>query len=371
MGQGSTFSAAARVEAAWLSSLDYESVNGAISYVAPKPPLDPGCSNTCSYASNGICMDGGEGAEYEDYCELGTDCEDCGPRVVVMPPAPPPPPSAPELPRVFSIRALSLPLTSTAGDCTVVITPCEACRAGKEEDIGGTLVVSYRAPVNLDAEHTAPRHSNLVEVQFLHTRRKHSSIQYGAGSDLYASLRTNDAYYVPWSGLAVAVCSHDDLTAQVAFAYSPVRLPRHRGRGLCLLTACLPTHRLFAYSPLVCLLTACGVCTGGLCLLTRAIECDRHSPRPLWLCLTAAAVATAAGDHRRLSVRQALHAPPDVLLPRHSLHLQLARLVARDWRGGRGVQHGSVLKWPEVLPIQAGHQMACHGLTRNHGALCG
>ena len=232
MGQGSTFSAAARVEATWLSTSAYEGTNGAISYVPP-PPKDTGCSNMCNYASDGFCEDGGAGAEY-DWCDLGTDCEDCGPRTIYTPPASPPS-LAPSLPAVISIRALTLPPTSSTGDCTVVLMPCEHCRsdtASKADDIGGTLVVSYRAPVGLDVVHSRAKHANLVEVQFLHQRI--AAGKFGGGSDLYASLRTNDAYYVPWSGQAVAVCSHDDSTAQVAFAQSAVRVQAiDAARALC------------------------------------------------------------------------------------------------------------------------------------------
>jgi len=37
------------------------------------------CTNTCHYANNGECDDGGSGSHYDD-CELGTDCNDCGQR---------------------------------------------------------------------------------------------------------------------------------------------------------------------------------------------------------------------------------------------------------------------------------------------------
>ena len=37
------------------------------------------CTDTCRYASDGACDDGGEGSDYA-LCELGTDCADCGPR---------------------------------------------------------------------------------------------------------------------------------------------------------------------------------------------------------------------------------------------------------------------------------------------------
>lgn len=37
------------------------------------------CSNSCEYADDGFCDDGGEGSDYDD-CALGSDCGDCGPR---------------------------------------------------------------------------------------------------------------------------------------------------------------------------------------------------------------------------------------------------------------------------------------------------
>ncbi len=38
-----------------------------------------GCTNTCEFSFNTFCEDGGEGSDY-NFCELGTDCADCGPR---------------------------------------------------------------------------------------------------------------------------------------------------------------------------------------------------------------------------------------------------------------------------------------------------
>ena len=37
------------------------------------------CNNTCEYALDGDCDDGGSGAEFSS-CHLGADCSDCGPR---------------------------------------------------------------------------------------------------------------------------------------------------------------------------------------------------------------------------------------------------------------------------------------------------
>ena len=70
---------------------------------SPPPPLEPGqfelCSNTCYHSSwsydyyqHGYsCNDGGPGAEH-NYCALGTDCANCGGRLVYPPPSPPSPP---------------------------------------------------------------------------------------------------------------------------------------------------------------------------------------------------------------------------------------------------------------------------------------
>lgn len=43
------------------------------------------CTGTCSDDSDGVCDDGGPGAEYT-LCEFGSDCTDCGPRTGEAPP---------------------------------------------------------------------------------------------------------------------------------------------------------------------------------------------------------------------------------------------------------------------------------------------
>ena len=51
---------------------------------APPPPQYPGgarCTDTCQYASDNDCDDGGVGAEFA-ICEVGSDCQDCGPRAM-------------------------------------------------------------------------------------------------------------------------------------------------------------------------------------------------------------------------------------------------------------------------------------------------
>ena len=44
-----------------------------------------------AFQSNGVCDDGGHGSEYS-FCDIGSDCADCGIR-----PMPPPPPDYPSL----------------------------------------------------------------------------------------------------------------------------------------------------------------------------------------------------------------------------------------------------------------------------------
>ena len=69
----------------------------------PPPPGPPGsgtCVNTCVFASDGDCDDGGHGSEFH-HCDACTDCNDCGQRsgcVFGVPPPSPPPPKPPKMP---------------------------------------------------------------------------------------------------------------------------------------------------------------------------------------------------------------------------------------------------------------------------------
>jgi hypothetical protein len=60
-------------------------------YTAPDagpPPPPPGlCTDTCEYASDGYCDDGGAGSDGA-VCPWGSDCADCGPRTGTPPPPP-------------------------------------------------------------------------------------------------------------------------------------------------------------------------------------------------------------------------------------------------------------------------------------------
>lgn len=59
------------------------------------------CLETCNYASDGDCDDGGPGTEYA-ICTLGTDCTDCGTRYINTPPSPPPS-SVPDLTGLYEM----------------------------------------------------------------------------------------------------------------------------------------------------------------------------------------------------------------------------------------------------------------------------
>ena len=57
------------------------------------PPLSPPpmvCMDTCATAGDGVCQDGGWQA-FGSMCDFGTDCSDCGSRLLLDPPPSPPP----------------------------------------------------------------------------------------------------------------------------------------------------------------------------------------------------------------------------------------------------------------------------------------
>jgi|GEM_PF-5978052 hypothetical protein len=67
---------------------DRELVEVVASSRAPLPSEDGGsCRDTCRWAHDGVCDDGGEGAAYS-VCERGTDCADCGARSPMAAPVP-------------------------------------------------------------------------------------------------------------------------------------------------------------------------------------------------------------------------------------------------------------------------------------------
>lgn len=51
---------------------------------SPPPPTASSCGNTCNFADDDDCDDGGPGAEF-GICALGTDCTDCGTRTTPRP----------------------------------------------------------------------------------------------------------------------------------------------------------------------------------------------------------------------------------------------------------------------------------------------
>lgn len=66
-------------------SVNLQVITGVLEFCQVTPPLvedEPdagGCSNTCTFASDGDCDDGGLGSDFS-LCDIGTDCADCGSR---------------------------------------------------------------------------------------------------------------------------------------------------------------------------------------------------------------------------------------------------------------------------------------------------
>ena len=80
----------------------------------PTPPTIICCADSCQYRADSDCDDGGPGNDYA-FCDLGTDCTDCGSRC--------PPPSVPPL--AASPSSPSSPLGSppppTAPPATIIV----------------------------------------------------------------------------------------------------------------------------------------------------------------------------------------------------------------------------------------------------------
>ena len=119
----------------------------------PLPPHVPGtvCTNTCDdpghnewgfngglnphsysyghreevegHSEDGVCNDGGDGSA-DHICAIGTDCADCGPRIV-EPPSPPPLPPSP--PRRRRTHLVCRPLRPRASTSTATSTATGSC----------------------------------------------------------------------------------------------------------------------------------------------------------------------------------------------------------------------------------------------------
>jgi len=86
--------------------VDLTGVEGSVTVLpAPSPPSPPSppllpptlplaspppmiCLNTCGTDGDGVCQDGGWGA-FGSMCDFGTDCSDCGSRLLLDPPPSP------------------------------------------------------------------------------------------------------------------------------------------------------------------------------------------------------------------------------------------------------------------------------------------
>lgn len=103
---------------------------------SPTTFRDPDCRNTCYVSYNGQCDDGGYGSEHA-ICELGSDCDDCGPRLrLPPPPSSSLPPPLPPLPTYFitsleEFRQSWREALRAATDATIEIAPGSHFEFGK------------------------------------------------------------------------------------------------------------------------------------------------------------------------------------------------------------------------------------------------
>ena len=92
--------------------VDLTGVEGSVTVLPAPPPFPPQpppaspppmiCLDTCGTAGDTVCQDGGWKA-FGSMCAFGTDCSDCGSRLLIDPPPsppvfPPPPPPTPQPP---------------------------------------------------------------------------------------------------------------------------------------------------------------------------------------------------------------------------------------------------------------------------------
>lgn len=82
------------------------------------------CTNTCNFASDGECDDGGVGAEFSTSCSFGDDCADCGLRMI------PAGATAVVVHEVVIVLTASGDVASYVGATTVLIAQAFADTAG-------------------------------------------------------------------------------------------------------------------------------------------------------------------------------------------------------------------------------------------------
>jgi len=135
----------------------------------PSPPASLGvCQNTCVFANDQVCDDGGPGAAYTE-CTVGSDCADCGlrlddsppPSVLAPPPPPPPPPSTSSLPTPPppppGVGCDPTPTSATCADtcpqlCSLcACRGCDACAAVTLEVVASGSIDDYANTSDLQA----------------------------------------------------------------------------------------------------------------------------------------------------------------------------------------------------------------------------
>jgi hypothetical protein len=113
------------VEGVHIKERDIGTLKGSEKVVCTYPPPAPPavCMDTCGTAGDGVCQDGGWKA-FGSMCEFGTDCSDCGSRLLLDPPPsppvfPPPPPPKPLPP----LPGTSSEAPGTSSEAGTVLVP--------------------------------------------------------------------------------------------------------------------------------------------------------------------------------------------------------------------------------------------------------
>ena len=129
------------------------------------------CLDTCGTASDTVCQDGGWAAS-GNWCDFGTDCSDCGSRLLLDPPPsppvfPPPPPPAPLPPGAGAEATSDSGATQDAGPGLAIGLALGGCLL--VATLGATILVWHRKrrmqPPPSSASTAAPQQVEVIVTQ--------------------------------------------------------------------------------------------------------------------------------------------------------------------------------------------------------------
>ena len=178
--------------------VDLTGVEGSVTVLPAPPPFPPQpppaspppmiCLDTCGTAGDTVCQDGGWKA-FGSMCAFGTDCSDCGSRLLLDPPPsppvfPPPPPPTPQPPppslppgatnEIVSAKEVTLVLKAvgTVEAGSVILTVVATDTAGAASQVESAAVALRAKPLNAMSSvlgitiEELPAAPSVVAVQF-------------------------------------------------------------------------------------------------------------------------------------------------------------------------------------------------------------